>query len=124
MSAPGTILRELHRLLKHAKELQTKIDQAPKSLQAQQTKLRKQEEALHAAQDALKKLKVHTHEKEVLIKTKRQQIAKYEKQKENITNKKEFDALKHEIAGEEAAISQLEDEILAEMEEAEQRAAA
>jgi predicted nucleic acid-binding Zn-ribbon protein len=124
VTSPGPILRELHRLLKYAKELQTRIEQAPKALQAQQTKLRRQEDALHAAQDALKKLKVHTHEKEVLIKTKRQQIAKYEKQLDEITSKKEFDALKHEIAGEQAAISQLEDEILNEMEEAEQRTAA
>src|SRR5271163_2327705 len=123
MSAPGPILRELHRLLKHAKDLQTRITQAPKTLLAYQTKTRKQEEFLHQAQERLKKLKVATHEKEVEIKTKRQQIAKYEKQLNDITSKKEFDALKHEIATVLAAIGALEDEILAEMEEAEGQAA-
>ena len=124
MSAPGPILRELHRLLKHAKELQTRITQAPKTLQAHQNKVRKQEEILHQAQEGLKKLKVATHEKEGQIKIKRQQIAKYEKQLDEITSKKEYDALKHEIAGTQAAIGQLEDEILTEMEAADQRAAA
>jgi len=123
MSAPGPILRELHRLLKHARDLQTRIAQAPKTLLAYQTKTRKQEELLHQAQERLKKLKVATHEKEGEIKTKRQQIDKYEKQLNDITSKKEFDALKHEIATAQAAIRELEDEILAEMEEAEQQAA-
>lgn len=124
MSAPGPILREIHRLLTHAQDLQTRITQAPKTLLAQQQKVRKQEEILQKAQDELKKLKVATHEKEVQIKTKRQQIEKYEKQLNDITNKKEYDALKHEIANAKAEISQLEDEILAQMEEADQRAAA
>src|SRR5258708_25645106 len=122
MSAPGPILRELHRHLKHAADLHTRIIQMPKTLQAQQTRVRKQEEILHNAQDAIKKLKVTIHDKESQIKTRRQQIAKYEKQREEITSKKEYDALKHEIASVETAISQLEDEILAAMEETEQRA--
>src|SRR5947209_7257933 len=124
MSAPGPILRELHRLLKHATDLHTRMTQMPKTLQAQQTKARRQDEVLHHAQDAIKKLKVAIHDKESQIKTERQRITKYEKQLEEITSKKEYDALKHEIAGVYEAISQLEDEILAAMEETDKQTAA
>ncbi len=124
MSAPGPILRECHRLLKHAHDLQTRITQAPRALAAQQTRARKMDELLHAAQDALKKLKVATHEKEVEIKTKRQQIDKYQKQLNDIKNAKEFDALKHEIAAAQQLVSQLEDEVLAALDEIDRQAAA
>ena len=50
-------------------------------------------------QDGIKKLKVAIHEKEVALKAKHQEIAKREKQQnENVANKKEYDALGHEIA--------------------------
>jgi uncharacterized protein len=124
MAGPASIMRELHRLRMHAKELQDRIEQAPRLLKAQQARAARQEELFREAQDAIKHLKVKAHEKEVTIKTTQQLIKKYEKQLEGATSKKEYDSLKAEITAAKAKIPQIEDEILAAMEETEQRTAA
>jgi predicted nucleic acid-binding Zn-ribbon protein len=123
MSGPAALLREIHRLRRHARELQTRIEKGPLALKAQQDKLVKQEAALHQAQDELKRLKVMTHDKEVSLKTAQQQIAKYQKQLNEAASKKEYDALQHEIAAARKSVSQLEDEILDAMAATEERTA-
>jgi predicted nucleic acid-binding Zn-ribbon protein len=124
MPEPGTILRELHRLRRHVRELESRSEQGPRAKKAQQDRLARHEEALKRAQDELKHLKVHIHEKEVSIKSAHEQVKRYEKQlKENITSKKEFDALTAEIAHTRATIGQLEDEALEAMADSEERAA-
>jgi predicted nucleic acid-binding Zn-ribbon protein len=112
MTNPGAILRELHRLRRFAKDLQTKIEQAPRTLKAQQARVTRQEENLKGEQDAVKQLKVTMHDKEVTLKTTLGQITKYEKQQNEAAGKKEYDALQHEIDAAKKKVSQLEDEIL------------
>src|SRR5205807_2603818 len=92
MTATATILREIHRLRRQAAELQARIDQGPRQLKAQHARIARQEETLRQAQDAVKHLKVTMHEKDVSLKATQQQIAKYEKQLNEVTSKKEFDA--------------------------------
>ncbi|HEV3255602.1 MAG TPA: hypothetical protein VG013_01855 [Gemmataceae bacterium] len=121
MAGPGTILRELHRLRRHARDLQAEIERGPRTLKAQQAKVGKQEEWLRDGQEALKRLKVGMHEKEVSLKSKLQQIAKHEKQLNEATGKKEYDALQAEIASDKRAYQRLEDEILDIMAETETR---
>src|ERR1051326_7621476 len=99
MAGPATILRELHRLRRHAKQLQAEIGRGPRLLQAQQAKVSRQEEVAREAQETLKRLKVTSHEKEVQLKAKQQQIVKHEKQLNEASGKKEYDALRAEIAG-------------------------
>jgi predicted nucleic acid-binding Zn-ribbon protein len=123
MAGPGVILREIHRLRRHAKDLQDEIERGPMRLKAQQARAGKQEETLRQVQENLKRLKVATHEKEVSLKTKFQQIAKHEKQLNEAGSKKEYDALKAEIASEKVACGKLEDEILEGMAETEERTA-
>jgi predicted nucleic acid-binding Zn-ribbon protein len=112
MSGPGDIIRELHRLRRHAKELQEQIDRGPRVAQAQQIKVTRQEEALKQAQEEIKHLKVQSHEKEVTLKATHAQIAKYEKQRNETTMKKEYDALQAEIASAKRRSQQNEDDIL------------
>lgn len=112
MAGPAAILRELHHLRRHARDLQTEIERGPRSLKAHEAKIARQEEALHEAQDRVKHLKVQTHEKEVTLKGKNQQIVKHEQQLNQATSKKEYDALKAEIASERKECQTLEDEIL------------
>lgn len=112
MSAPGAILREIHRLRKNAKDLKTRIDQGPRQHQGQKEKVTRQEEILKAAQDELKHLKVQNHQKEVTLKSSDEQLKKYEKQLNDIMSKKEYDALRHELAHTREAVAKLEDEIL------------
>jgi predicted nucleic acid-binding Zn-ribbon protein len=124
MATPAEIFREIHRLRRYLKDLNTRHEQAPKLQKQQADKLARQEEGLKQAHDAIKHLKVHIHEKDVSIRTEQDIIRKYEKQlKEMITSKKEYDALTHEIAQAKATIGKLEDEALAMIGESEERAA-
>jgi len=123
MPGPAVIMREIHRLHRHAKELQTEIDRGPKLLKAQQAKVAKHEAALHEAQESLKHLKVAIHEKEVSLRGKNQEITKHERQLNEATGKKEYDALKAEIASEKRMCQKLEDDILNDMALSEERSA-
>jgi predicted nucleic acid-binding Zn-ribbon protein len=115
MPGPAAILKEVHRLRRHAHELQSQIDRGPAVLKAQQAKLGKQQDALRDAQEGLKKLKMAIHEKEVSLKAKAQQVDKHQLQLNSASSKKEYDALKNEIAHEKEASKELEDEILTAM---------
>lgn len=123
MSAPGAALREIHRLRKHAKELRLRIEQGPKQLQGQKDKVARQEQILKQAQDEVKQSKVAAHEKEGSLKIVDEKIKKYEKQLNDIMSKKEYDALRHELAHARDQVSKLEDEILTKLTEIEERAA-
>jgi uncharacterized protein len=123
MAGPAAILREIHRLRNHAQNLQSRIDLAPKQLKAQQNLVANREEELKQGHDGVKKFKVGIHEREVSIKAENQLIAKYQKQLNDISSKKEYDALKHEIAGVEVKIKALEEEMLGAMMELDEKTA-
>ena len=121
MPEPADILKELHRLRRHIKDLDGKIEQAPKQLTAQRNKLAKQEDTLKLAHETIKQLTLKAREKELSVKATTTQIVKYEKQLESAVAKKEYDTLKLEIKQEKEHISKLEDEILAAMTEIDER---
>jgi uncharacterized protein len=123
MSAPAATLREIHRLHQLGRDLQNRLEQQPRLLKAQQNAVVKQEENLREAHDTIKKLKVKTLEKEATLRTVNQQIVKHEKQLNEATSKKEYDALKAEIAAGRDEVRKLEDEILDLMADTEERTA-
>ena len=123
MPGPGSFLREIHRIRRHAKDLASKIEQAPRQLKAQQNQLARLEENLNQAKDAIKHAKVKQNEKEVTIRGLQTTIKKHEKQRDEAGNKKEYDALQLEIKQEKQNISKLEDEILGLMGEIEEMTA-
>lgn len=123
MAGPAAILRETHRLRRHAKDLQSEIERSPRVIKGQQAKVARQEELYREAQEALKHLKVTVKEKEADLKATYAQIAKHEKQLNEAAAKKEYDALKAEIAGDRKKCLRLEDEILEGMAETDERAA-
>src|SRR5437764_7075463 len=123
MAGISDVFREIHRLRRLARDLQTEIDRAPYQLKAQRAKAAKLEETFKAAQDALKHLKVTIRDNEATLKATHQQIAKYKKQFDEASDKKQFEALQHEIAGAEGKAAALEDAILNGMAESEERAA-
>ncbi len=115
MAGPTTTastLREVHRLRRHAKELHEEIERGPRILKARQGKITAEETALKAGHDELKRFKVTAHEKETQLKGLQQNIAKHEKQKNEATSKKEYDALGVEIASDKKKCQDIEDEIL------------
>src|SRR5882762_4105735 len=109
-ATPASTLREVHRLRRHARELHDEIERAPRILKARQAKITAQETALKEGQDELKKFKVSALEKESQLKGVQQTIAKHEKQKNEATSKKEYDALGVEIASDKKKCQGLEDE--------------
>ncbi|MFO0865348.1 MAG: hypothetical protein U0744_11980 [Gemmataceae bacterium] len=124
MAEIGALLKELHRLRSHIHDLQSKLDFAPKALQAQKNKAATQDAALKTAQEEIKKIKLTINEKELAVKTTAAQIAKYEKQLDGAANKKEFDTLTQEIADGKARIAATEDETLTLMGTLEEKIAA
>jgi uncharacterized protein len=124
MPGPAALLRELHRLRRHLRDLQAELDRAPRQLKVRQAKLAEQEKAFLEAQDALKHVKVGIHEKEVSLKATHQQLSKFEKQlEETVTNKKEYDLKKAEIAQANQRAAELENQILEAMADSEERSA-
>jgi predicted nucleic acid-binding Zn-ribbon protein len=119
----GSVLREIHRLRRNAKDLKSRIDQGPRQQQTQKDKVARQEEILRTAQDELKHLKVENHQKEVSLKALDEKIKKYDKQLSDIMSKKEYDALKHELAHARDEVAKLEDQILDVLGEIEERTA-
>jgi len=77
MPGPAAILKELHRLHRHAEDLRTQINRGPQTVKAHHDKTAKQEELLQQAQESIKKLKINLHEKEVSLKSQHQVIANH-----------------------------------------------
>jgi predicted nucleic acid-binding Zn-ribbon protein len=123
MSGPAAVLREIHRLHSHARDLQKRLESEPRQLQVQQDNVTRREESLRQEQEGVKKLKVAIGQNELALKTTLQQVAKYEKQLNEAAGKKEYDALKLEIANARQEVLRLEDAILDGMGQAEERTA-
>ena len=112
MPGPGPILREIHRLRRHIKDLESKIEGGPRQLKAQQSKIAKDDDNLKKAHDALTQSKLKIHDKEVSIKAIQAEIQKHEQQLGQISTKREYDALRAEISMSRTRIAKLEDDIL------------
>ena len=117
MPGPAVILKELHRLRLLIEDLDEQIAGAPRKLAVQQKRLANQEDANKQAHEHAKELAKQIRDKEGSVKSTQAQIKKYEKQFDEVANKKEYDAHKLEIHNERELISKLEDEILALMTE-------
>ncbi len=120
MSGQAATLRELHRLRTHIKNLQDEIERLPRQIKAQQTRIAQQEKALKQANDQITKLKLGIKDREGKIKDTHLVIGKYEKQRETVGNKKEYDAIQIEILHAKESSQKLETEALGLMEEVEQ----
>jgi predicted nucleic acid-binding Zn-ribbon protein len=112
MAGAAVVLREIHRLRRFAKDLEKEIERNPQLVKAQHAKVTRQQDLVREGQETLKRLKVASHEKEVLLRSTVQLIAKHEKQLNEAGSKKEYDALKSEVAADKKKCAQLEDEIL------------
>jgi predicted nucleic acid-binding Zn-ribbon protein len=123
MSGPAVIFRTIHRLRRHAHDLQEQLERIPRQLKAHQAKVTRQEEALHSAQEGIRRLKVEVQSKEKTLKERHGQIAKFQKQRDEATSKKEYDALQTEMSAVRTDVARLEDEILNGIAEGEERTA-
>ncbi len=124
MSTPiPRLLKELHRLRRHLRDLQSEIDLGPKLMKGQQQHLATEELAHKEAHDTIKKLKLKQKEDEGTLKTVEQQLAKHEAEIHSAGSAKEFTAKQHEIDFDRARKGELEDAILTAITEIEERTA-
>lgn len=119
---PAATLRELHRLRRHAKNLEDEIERLPRMFKAQQTKVAQHEKVHKQTSDAITKLKLGIKDKEGKLKDTHLLMAKYEKQREAAASlgKKEYDALQIEIQHSKESAAKLENDIFGLMEEIDQ----
>jgi uncharacterized protein len=123
MAGPASLLREIHRLRRFARDLQEQIDRIPRQRKAYQAKLAKAEQSLREEQEAVKRLKVTASDKEKQLKAKGELIERYSRQLNDAHSKKEYDALMLEIAHARDVIARLEEEILQAMSDGEEHQA-
>ncbi|GIW81756.1 MAG: hypothetical protein KatS3mg105_3563 [Gemmatales bacterium] len=123
MPGPAAIIREIHRLKKHIVDLRNELDRGPIRLKKHHDRVARLEDMAKEAEDALRKLKVAVQEKELALKSTHQLIEKHKRQLNEAASTKEYEALLAEIENEKKTCQQLEDEIIAGLEEVEVRAA-
>lgn len=119
----ATVLKEIHRLRRHLRDLQSEIDLGPRVLKIQQQKLADEERIHKEAHDTVKRLKIEHKEDEVTLRQTEQLIEKYQAQLNTAGSKKEFDAKQIEIANATTKKGELEDKILNTITEIEERTA-
>lgn len=115
--------REIHRLRRHAKDLQADIERGPRQLQLQKKKITLAEDGLKQAQEEITRLKLANRERETTVKATNTLVEKHQRQLNEATSRKEYDALKTEIASEQGKVQKLEDEILQAMMTIDEKAA-
>lgn len=123
MAGPAPTFREIHRLRRYARDLQEQLERLPRQRKAHQARQAKAEQSLKDEQEAIKRLKLAATDKEKTIRQKTELIARYEAQMNTVGSKKEFDALKLEIAHNQELCRKLEEEVFAAMAEGEERTA-
>lgn len=114
---PVALLRDLHRLRKHAKNLQDEIERLPKLLRVYQGKVAAAERAQKELNEQITKLKLSVKEKEGKLKDTHQLLEKKAKQLNEAGGKKEYDAGQTEIRHAKETAAKLEEESLAAMEQ-------
>src|SRR5262245_56930032 len=114
-----TQLRDLHAYLLRVRDLREEADDAARRQKQLAARTEAAKKTLDDHQTALKKLKADIHDKEVSFKANLERIAKYMKQRQGVTDKKQYDALTHEIDGVKQENNVLEEATLTAMASAE-----
>jgi predicted nucleic acid-binding Zn-ribbon protein len=111
----NSIFRDLHTQLLRVHGLKAEAEQTAKKGARLKRKVDAAQKALDDCHAALKQRKVEIHEKEVSLKANQERIARYQKQRQTVTDKKQYDALGHEIDAVRQENNALEDQTLAAM---------
>jgi uncharacterized protein len=106
------MLKELHRLRRHLRELQTELDLGPRVMKAQQDKLATEKAAHQSAHDAILRLKLKLKEDEISLQQVEMTLAKHQAHLNSAGSQKEYDAKKIEINHATTKKNELEDAIL------------
>jgi predicted nucleic acid-binding Zn-ribbon protein len=116
MSVTAVALRELHRIHQQLADLRERLDRGPKQIRAHEGNVAKLEAALSKAQADSKTAKVHSDQKQLLLKSGETKIEDLRRKLNAANSNREYQALLEQIAADEMANSVLADEILETME--------
>jgi len=119
----NALLREIHRLRKHLRDIKSEIDNLPRVKKAHLAKVAKQEAALKEMQDQVKHAKSTNNEREVSLKATHTQLQKYERQLNDMKSPKEVEGKQLEIKTAKTHIDELEEQILLGIGEIEEKVA-
>lgn len=123
MSIPE-VLKELHRLHKHLRNLKSEIELGPRVMKAQQAQLDVERQTHADAHETLKRQKLKQKDDEGALKSTEQRLAKLQADLNMAGSKKEFDAKTSEIEQAKKLQGELEDSILTTIGDIEERTAA
>jgi hypothetical protein len=112
MSQPAELFRQLHYLHLKVRDLREEAESGPNRLRRFKIKIEEQDKQLHAWQDKLKHVRVDIHARETSIKENLTKVEKFQSQMGQVTTKKEYDALRHEIDNHRQMNRVIEDKIL------------
>lgn len=119
MSDLNRQLTDLHTYLLRVRDLKRELEEGGKHLLRFKAKVDHAAAQAQAHADKIKGLKKTLQDREVSFKANVELIKKYERQRANVTVKKEYDALGHEIDNTAQANNVLEEEMLGLMEQLE-----
>lgn len=123
MSIPE-VLKELHRIHKHLRNLKSEIELGPRVMKAQQSQLDVERQTHADAHETLKRQKLKQKDDEGALKSTEQRLAKLQADLNMAGSKKEFDAKTSEIEQAKKLQGELEDSILTTIGDIEERTAA
>lgn len=106
------LLRVLHRMLRQQQDLRDRIARGPKQVLGAEEKEARYKTALESKRAQIKELKLKADRKQLELKEREQQIAKFEDQLNGAATNKEYSLLQDQIKATKAANDVLSDEIL------------
>lgn len=124
MSAIAENLRELHGLHQRAKGLRDRLASGPKTLAARETFLAKRQAAIEEARKALKDLQAQTRNREVQLQSMQDKVADLRVKLNQTKKQTDYEAIRNQIAHDNASIARTEDDVLAAMTKIDEHVAA
>lgn len=122
MSTPAESLGELHALHQRAKAIRDRLASGPKTLATRQKVLANRRAELEKAQKALKDARAQNKNREVQLQSIEGKIDDLKVKMNQAKKQIDYEAIRNQIAHDEASKSKVEDEILAHLEVVEQQA--
>jgi predicted nucleic acid-binding Zn-ribbon protein len=124
MPSTAHSLKELHELHQRARAIRDRLASGPKTLATRETILTKRKTELDAAKKALLEAKAAIKRKESEVKNYQEKVSDLRVKLNAIKKQVEYDALRNQIAHDNLAISNLEEEILTAMFEVDEKSKA
>jgi uncharacterized protein len=115
-----SVLRILHRIQRQLTDLRERLDRGPRQIRAAETHVRHSEELLAKAKSEVRDLRVAIDKKQLQLKSKEDRVREWRLKLNAATSNREYQLLREQIAADEMTNSVLTDEILEDLEKADE----